>query len=216
MEKKTKRLMAAGAILFFVFVLFTLSLLVVDVKPIGPGGSRVGYAKINEKVHDFIGVHMTMYLITDWAGVFAIAICAGFALFGLFQWIQRKDIRRVDKDILLLGAFYLFVIGAYAFFEYAPVNYRPVLINGILEASYPSSTTVLSLCVLVTAMIEAQRRIRNRAICRMICVFLGLFLCFMVAGRLISGVHWCTDIIGGALFSASAITIYSFLIGQKE
>lgn len=40
-----------------------------------------------------------------------------------------------------------------------PVNYRPVLIEGRLEASYPSSTTLLVVSVMPTLMFQAYRRV---------------------------------------------------------
>ena len=201
-----------GAALLTVFVLFTWSLTIVDVRPIGPDGGCVGYAAINGFLHEITGVHWTMYFITDWAGAGAILIAAGFALLGLIQWIRRKRIMKVDRDILLLGVFYLMVMGAYVFFEFVVINRRPVLIGGFQEASYPSSTTVLSLCVLVTAGMQAKRRIRKTKIRKIVLVFLYAAAFFMAGGRLLSGVHWFTDVLGGVLFSAGMIKLYSAFI----
>ena len=204
-----KRNLLSGIFLLAAFALFTWSLTVVNVRPIGPEGSCVGYAAINRRAHDFFGVHLTLYLITDWAGVGVILIAAGFALLGLIQWIQRKRILKVDRDILLLGAFYLMVIAAYVLFEYVCINRRPVLTDGFLEASYPSSTTVLSLCVLISAGMQAKRRIRRAKIRKIVLIFLYASAFFVVIGRLLSGVHWFTDVLGGVLFSAGALTLYS-------
>lgn len=204
-----KRKFLDGFFLLAVFAFFTFSLTIVDVRAIGPEGSCVGYAAVNGFFHELTGVHWTLYLITDWAGAGAILIAAGFAYLGLIQWIQRKRILKVDRDILLLGAFYLAVIAAYVFFEYFPINRRPVLIDGFLEASYPSSTTVLSLCVMITAGMQAKRRIRRAKIKKIVLFFLYACAFFMTAGRLLSGVHWLTDVLGGILFSAGVIQLYS-------
>lgn len=197
-----------GFFLLMVFGLFTWSLTWVDVGPIGPGGASVAYAGINRAVHDLFGVHMTLYNITDWAGVGAILVAFGFAILGLMQWIKRKHIKKVDSSILVLGGFYLLVIGAYVFFEFHVINRRPVLINGILEASYPSSTTMLAMCVLPTAMMQFRRLIKNRKTRWAANLLCGLYTGIMVIGRLICGVHWVTDIFGGWLFSIAAILIY--------
>ena len=44
-----------------------------------------------------------------------------------------------------------------------------------------------------------------------ITIFVIVFSVFMVVGRLISGVHWATDIIGSVLLSAGLFMIYRFM-----
>ncbi|MBQ9148736.1 MAG: phosphatase PAP2 family protein [Oscillospiraceae bacterium] len=194
--------------MLILFVLYTVSLTCVDLRPIGPQGSCVAYAGINKAVHELFGVHMTLYHVTDWAGVVDILIALGFAVLGLTQWVRRKSILKVDRSILILGVFYLLVFGAYVFFEFHVINRRPVLINGILEASYPSSTTMLAMCVLPTAMMQFRRLIRNGPVRMAVNTLCGLFTAFMVMGRLVCGVHWLTDILGGMIFSAAMILLY--------
>lgn len=209
MKKQSKRNFILAAVLMGLFVLLTVSLSYVDVRPIGPQGSSVGYAGINGFVHDALGVHMGLYTVTDWLGIVPVAVGLGFAVFGLVQLIKRKHFLGVDASILLLGAFYLVVLAAYIFFEYRVVNRRPVLIDGYLEASYPSSTTMLTVCVMVTAMMQFRRRIERAGFRRAVMILCGLFTAFMVLGRLVSGVHWLTDILGGVLLSASLIHLYA-------
>ena len=100
------------------------------------------------------------------------------------------------------------VVAVYIFFELAPINYRPVLIDGNLEVSYPSSTTVLVMCVMPTALMQLRARIKNAALKVCVSVAIVAFVAFMVIGRFLSGVHWFTDIVGGAIFSAGAVTVY--------
>ena len=208
MKRNAKIEFFLGVSLFAVFILFTISLTFVDRQPIGPNGSYVAYAAINKAVHERFGVNMTFYSITDWAGLAAILIAFGFAILGLIQWIKRKHILKVDSSLLVLGLFYILVFGIYAFFEFHVINRRPILINGILEASYPSSTTMLALCVLPTAMMQLQRLIRNKTLRAITHILCGAFLCLMVIGRLFSGVHWSTDLLGAFLFSIAMILLY--------
>lgn len=209
-----------GGIFLILFVLFTWSLTWFDMQPIGPNGSSVAYASINKAIHNLLGVNMTFYNITDWAGVVAIFIAFGFAILGLAQWIKRKHIWKVDSSILVLGVFYILVFGAYVFFEFYVINRRPVLINGILEASYPSSTTMLAMCVLPTAMMQFHRLIQNRKFRNAVNALCGLFTAFMVIGRLICGVHWFTDILGGLIFSVAMILLYcavnNYILSKKK
>ena len=210
-----KRRLIFGFLFLMIFILFTYSLTCIDVQAIGPNEAFVGYAKINKAVHSLIGVHLTMYTITDWAGAAALIIPFIFAAAGLKQWIKRKSILKVDKDILCLGIFYLTVFLAYIFFEKNIINRRPVLILGVHEASYPSSTTLLSLCTLTTAIKQTQIRVKNPAFRAVIIVFLNVFAAFLVIGRLISGVHWFTDIIGSVLLSASLVCLYFAGIDER-
>ena len=136
----------------------------------------------------------------------------GFALFGFIQWIKRKRILKVDYSILVLGGFYVLVIAMYIFFEMFVVNYRPILINGILEASYPSSTTMLVMCVMPTAIMQFNNRIKNKKLRRFIAGLLTAFIVFMVAARLISGVHWFTDIVAGTILSTGLVVLYRFAV----
>lgn len=220
MKRKTKNQFIVGIALLALFILYTVSLKFVDRKPIGPLGSYVAYAGINDAVHGLFGVNMTMYNITDLAGVVAILVALSFGALGFVQLIKRKSISRVDSSILVLGVFYVIVFGVYAFFEIVVINRRPVLIEGILESSYPSSTTMLAMCVLPTAAMQYRRLIKDRRIKNTVSVACGLFTAFMVIGRLICGVHWFTDILGGAIFSVAMILIYcsvnGFIEAKKE
>lgn len=210
-KKHWKKLwMAVGMLL--AFILWTVLICVVDVRPIGPRNSQVGFATLNEAVHSLTGVHLSLYVLTDWLSLIPVCVIAGFGLLGLYQWIGQKSIFRVDKSILVLGGFYAVVFVVYVFFEQFPVNYRPILLESILEASYPSSTTMLVLCVMTTAEMQLHTRIKNKRCRQTVTVLLSAFTAFMVVGRLLSGVHWVTDIIGGILLSVGLVLMYDFLI----
>ena len=210
---KRKKKLIASAMLLAAFVLWTAVVMLVDVQPIGPQGSCVGLARLNGFVHALTGVHMTLYIATDWLSLLPVGICLGFGLLGLWQWIARKSIRRVDRDILWLGGFYIAVMAVYLLFECVAVNYRPVLIDGRLEASYPSSTTMLVLCVMTTAMMQAKRRLRGGWLRWAALAAALAFTVFMVGARLISGVHWLSDIVGGALLSSGLAMLYQTVSG---
>ena len=197
-----------GLGLLVLFVIWTVALRFVDVGAIGPRGSSVGFSTINKSVHNITGVHMSLYTITDWLGIVPLCFIIGFGLIGLIQWIRRKNILKVDFDILVLGVFYIVVMAVYLFFEIFIVNYRPVLIGGILEASYPSSTTILVMCVMPTAIMQFNARIKNNSFKKCVKILITAFIAFMVTGRLISGVHWLSDIIGGTLFSVGIVMLY--------
>ena len=208
--KENKKLLISAIGFLAAFAIWTLLIKLVDVQAIGPKGSSVGFAALNSFVHELFGVNMTLYTITDWLGLVPFVFVFGFAILGLCQWIKRRSLAKVDKSIFVLGGFYVVVMMAFLSFEFFVINYRPVLIEGILEASYPSSTTMLVTCVMPTAVMQFNARIKNSALRRTVAVLLIAFMVFMVVGRLISGVHWFSDIFGGLLLSAGLVLAYRF------
>lgn len=206
--KIKKRSFFLGVITFLAFVLWTVALCYVDVGQIGESETAVGFSKLNNFIHSLTGVNMDIYVFTDRLGLVPIGASFGFAVLGLFQWIKRKSILKVDRDLLWLGGFYVAVFAAYAFFEAVVINYRPVLIEGRLEPSYPSSTTMLVMCVMPTVIIQLRTRIENKKLKTLLYVAVIAFVLFMVVGRLLSGVHWFSDIVGGILLSFSLLMIY--------
>lgn len=212
--KSFKKSLGVFVFLFLSFILWTVAISFIDLGSIGPNGSSVGFATLNGWFHSGTGVHMTLYLITDWAGLVPVAVGFGFAVLGLVQWIKRKNILKVDFNILTLGGFYILVLAFYLLFEEFVVNYRPILINGYLEASYPSSTTLLVFCIMPTAILQLKARIKRQTLKKVLNIIIVVFTVFMVVGRLISGVHWLTDIIGGILLSGSLVTLY-YSINKK-
>lgn len=216
MKKKNLKSLYASIFMLGAFVLWTIAVRFIDVRSIGPDGSSVGFATVNAFFHKLTGVHMSLYYITDWLGLIPIFVAMGFALLGLVQWIKRKQLSKVDYSIFVLGVFYIAVMAVYVLFETVTVNYRPVLIGGILEASYPSSTTLLVMCVMPVAVMQLNSRIKNAVIRKRIRDFIIAFTIFMVAGRLASGVHWLTDIAGGVLLSAGLVMMYRYFVSLKE
>ena len=193
------------------FVIWTVLVCLVDVQAIGPQGTRVGFATMNQFVHALTGVNFTLYTVTDWLGLVPIGVVLVFAAIGLIQWVKRKHLLLVDRQILLLGGFYLAVMAVFAFFEVVVINYRPVLIDGLAEASYPSSTTMLTMCVMPTAIMQLHDRIKRLWVRQGVAIVIWAFTCLMVLGRLLSGVHWMSDIIGGAIVSAGLVMMYAGL-----
>ena len=201
MKNKEKWLLTA-------FVFWTYLVLIVDVQQAGETGTEVGFATINTWFHEWTGVSLQLYTITDWLGLVPVGICLIFGMIGLLQLIKRKGLRNVDADLILLGIYYVVVIFGYLIFEMIPINYRPIFIEGRMEASYPSSTTLLVLSVMPTLVFQVNRRVGNQNIKKFFKVMTMMFSIFMVGGRLFSGVHWLTDIIGSVLLSAGLFYSY--------
>lgn len=214
--KKNKKDLLISVGFLAAFIAWTILVCVVDVQPIGPENSKVGFATLNSYIHSSTGVCRELYFLTDWLSLIPIGIVALFAMLGLKQWVRRKHLLAVDFSILMLGAFYVIVMAFFALFEKNAINYRPVLIDGILEASYPSSTTLLVMTVVPTAIMQIKERVKMKRIRNSLAIILSGYIVFMVIGRFISGVHWVTDIVGGAIASAALVFAYRYVCGLDK
>ncbi len=213
MKRKHSRTKLSALTLLTAFVVFTVLLKTVDVQPIGPENTKVGFAVINQAVLQKIGVHTNWYTITDWLGILPILFALYFAAIGLYQIISQRSIRKVDSEILILGLFYVTLIAVYLFFEKFIINHRPVMISKVPEASYPSSHTMITLCIMATG--AKQMRILyplRKKLCFCTDTAAVLISTITILGRLYSGVHWFTDIVGGLLISSALIAFYCALI----
>ena len=216
MKKDGKRQLFIGITSVVAFIVWTVLIQAVDVQPMGQNGTDIGFATWNIGFHDLTGVHMGIYILTDWLGLIPLLICMLFAGMGFVQLIKRRSLFQVDYDIILLGIYYVIVILCYLLFERFPVNYRPILIDGVMEASYPSSTTLLVLCVMPTITFQVKRRLKNAVVAKRIGVLVRIFSWSMVIGRLISGVHWFTDIVGSVMLSVGLFCVYKAAVSLRD
>ena len=219
MEKRGEKLLCRGGLMLALFVVWTWLVQSVDVRPAGVLGTDIGFAEINVRFHELTGVHMWLYIVTDWLGLIPVFVCLLFGSVGAVQLVKRKSLHKVDRDIILLGLYYLLVVVCYLAFERFPVNYRPILIEGRMEASYPSSTTLLVLSVMPTLVFQTRRRLKGEGWKKTIALLTMVFSAAMVVGRLVSGVHWLTDIVGSMLLSAGLFYLYMsavLLLGREK
>ena len=208
MKRNEKRVLMTGTMLIAAFAVWTVLIQIVDVQAIGQNGTEIGFASFNRWFHNLTGAHMAIYSITDWLGLIPLLVCVIFGGMGFIQLIKRRSLFKVDYDLIFLGIYYVIVIVSYLIFEQIPINYRPILIEGRMEASYPSSTTLLVLSVMPTLIFQVNRRLENVIVKKIICILTTFFSIFMVIGRLVSGVHWFTDIVGSIMLSAGLFFIY--------
>lgn len=216
MKKDVRLLYIIAVSLLLSFVGWTIALVLVDVQAIGAQETKLGFATVNQFVHNAIGVRMWLYELTDWLSIIPLFCVLMLAGIGVIQWIKRKQLLKVDRDLLVLGIFYVTVILLFFIFEILEINYRPILIQGKLEASYPSSTTLLVSCVMPTTAIQCNARIKNKIWRGILGLIVGIFTCFMIIARFLSGVHWMTDIIGGILLGGGIITLYWAIYKQMK
>lgn len=215
--KRKKYALTAG-ISGLLFAVLIILVRFVDVQAIGPERTRIGLSHLNWFVFEMLGVHLLWYEITDWLGIAAIGTALLFAVAGLIQWVKRKSIWKVDREILALGGLYLILIGLYVLFELAVVNYRPIVMPGSShpEASFPSSHTMLVCVIMGSATLLLRKYVRRNALCSALRVLCAAIIGITVIGRLISGVHWFTDVLGGILISVILLNLYAEILERIE
>ena len=207
--------MISSVICAALFAVLIVLVKTVDVQQIGPEGTSIGFAGINKAMNDATGLNMTLYKITEVLGLLALAVAGCFALLGLVQLIKRKSFAKVDPEIYALAGLYVVVLALYVIFEKVIINYRPVIMpdEEHVEASFPSSHTMLGIVIMGSTFIIIDKYIKNESICKSVRIVSILILIAIVFGRLFSGVHWLTDILGGVLISSALLFIFSAVIG---
>jgi len=218
MLMKRKRKILTASVSGLLFAVLIILVRFVDVQAIGPEGTRIGLSHLNRLIFETLGIHMLWYEITDWLGIAAIGTALLFAVAGLAQWIMRKSIWKVDKEILALGGLYLIVIGLYVLFELLIVNYRPIIMPGSPhpEASFPSSHTMLVCVIMGSAIPLLGKYVKSDVLSTVMRVICAAIIAITVIGRLISGVHWFTDILGGILISIMLLNLYAESLERIE
>jgi len=215
LTKKKKQILTI-IILFLVCIIYTVLVKFYDTNAIGPKNTIVGFSALNALFSNLTGYNEFFYKLTEYLGFVPFVIVGFYGVTGLLQLIKRKNLLKVDKRLLFLGGFYLVVLLIYVFFEHVIINYRPFLIDNELEASYPSSHTMLALCVCLSSLLINKHYIKNKKVLKGINIAIVILMFILVIGRVLSGAHWITDIIGGIIISAFLVYTYEYLITKYK
>ena len=207
-----KKNIIISIIFVLISIIYTICVKYIDVDTIGPNNSKVGLSTINNYFHKLLPYKETLYKLTSYLGILLFVIVGIYALVGVIQLIKRKSLLKVDKEIIILGIFYILVATLYLFFEKVIINYRPVIIDNELEASYPSTHTLLTMCICFSSIIINKLKyntFKYRKYTNILTIVLALII---LVGRILSGVHWISDILGGLLISLALISIFKTAI----
>ena len=212
---KNKKNIIVAVIFTVLSIIYTICVKVIDVKEIGPNNSKVGFSSMNNAFRNLIGNNNFIYKISEIFGYLLLLLVLIYGCIGLYQLIKRKSLLKVDREIIILGCFYVLMMVVYILFEKVVINYRPVLIDGELEASYPSSHTLLSLCVGLSSLIVSKKYFNKKYI-KTINLITIILMCVTLLTRIISGVHWISDIIGGLIISFALISYFQMAYFYKK
>lgn len=216
-EKQTKKqikgfgYLIVSLIWLFCFLIFIVLLKTVDIGVVGPENSEIGFSTMNKFIFDTLGQSEFWYNFTKIMGYASILIAIIFMCFGLYQLIKYRSLKNVDGDLIAMAITFVMLAFIYVLFEIVKINYRPVLVDGVLEASFPSSHTMLNLTIFTIMAMFFSKKIDNIWVRRIGVVVISLLMILSVVGRLLSGVHWFTDILGAVMISVFLCLFYEFL-----
>lgn len=202
MKLSNKFFIISGS-LFGAFLLFTILVTCIDVKAVGFDGTNIGFADFNKILLNAFGSSSVAKLLSNILGYASLALAICFVCVFLYQWIKRKSLKKIDKKLYVLMLLYVLVAIAYILFLFVTINYRPTA----LESSYPSSHTLLFCSIFVSAMFYLNYFTKNQKLTKVLQVVLGFLALFGVVCRLLSGVHWATDIIGAIVLSSALVCL---------
>ena len=208
--KQANKNLLCSILTTILFIVYTILIKFIDVKLVQTTSTYIGFGTFNLWFHQLTKENLFLYQLGDWLSLIPLFICVVFAIMGCYQLIKRKSVFKVDYNLLILGFYYVLLLGIYLLFELIPINYRPILINGTLEVSYPSSTTLLVLCVMRTFAYNIKIYLKEKQSKFIICLTM-IYSVFMIIIRVLSKVHWITDIIGAILLSNALYYLYQYL-----
>lgn len=210
MNKKTRvsPLLIVGAAFFCLFIVFTILVKTVDVTYFPTEETTIGFSSLNLTVFQALGTNDLSFEVSEVMGLLILTAPVFFAFLAFSQWVKRKSLLKIDHDLWILFATYALTIAFYALFEIIVINYRPILVNDLIEASYPSSHTLLAIVIGGTSFLEVKNRMKWVWLKVSLMVLLSFLTVAIPMLRLLSGVHWLTDIIAGILLGTSMLFLY--------
>ncbi|MBO6094010.1 MAG: phosphatase PAP2 family protein, partial [Oscillospiraceae bacterium] len=84
------------------------------------------------------------------------------------------------------------------------------------EASFPSSHTMLVCVIMGSSIPLLGKYVKSDVLCTVLRIICAAIIAVTVIGRLISGVHWFTDILGGILISVMLLNLYAEILERIE
>ncbi len=164
--------------------------------------------------HDLVyNYFMDWEKITDIILYSSIAVLGVFVILGLYQWISRKSIKKVDRKILaMIPPLILMAITYVVFDKFIVLATRP---NGSGESSFPSTHVMVVATIFFMTIIALPKYLKSKSLCTFLDLVMSALICLVAYGRVEANMHWPTDVIFGVVFAAVFATIY-YLLSKKR
>jgi undecaprenyl-diphosphatase len=203
---------------FFVFLCMIFWVKFLDVAAIGPENTSIGFSTINWWLHNLTGVNMTWYKVSNITGYLAIAFALAVWIIAIIQLIKRKSFAKIDKEIAWASILYIVLALVYFFFKVVVINYRPIIMPGDLhvEGSFPSSHTLFAWTIYTSLIFLIKKYVTKKNLKVILEILVWLIIAVTLVGRILSGAHWGTDILGGILIGNALVIGYSAILVYND
>lgn len=214
MKKGMRNWLISAGICGGLFLLLIVFLLTVDVG-YAVSHAPVGLSTVNGFVFEAIGENPEWEMVSFVLLIISVLLMCAQGLCIFIKMIRTRKL----WEMVAVGHAWFLALAFYALFEPCIVNYRPVLENGELAASFPSSHTLISV-VLFGVMAVWLAYLLPRSVKKYVIIaLLGAAVFISALARLMMGVHWFTDVLGGMLLGAMIVSLSGFgfcLIRSRE
>lgn len=208
---KAKYYLIVCATLLVAFLALWCCVVFVDVQRVGANDTTLGLASVNLAVFLLLGQDATWDYVTDWLTVVCILVGASVGAKAFFQAVMRKSVKKVDTELYVVLGCYLLALAFVALFEIVPVNYRPLLAQGNLQASFPSTHALICIVSVGETLFTATFRKCRKPLQLTICALFALCCVAVCLGRLLAGAHWLTDVVASVLLGGAIVALCGFL-----
>ena len=152
-------------------------------------------------------------IITNITLILSILTLATFMVLGLYQWITRKSIKKVDKQIRWMLLPVALMVITYFIFEFFPVNTRP---NGSGESSFPSTHTMIVATIFFVTTLILPKYIKSKTTRIILEILMFICISLTCTGRVLANLHWPIDVIGALAFAFIFSEIYYQITKKKK
>ena len=138
---------------------------------------------------------------------------AVFVVLGLYQWISRKSLKKVDKHLLWMPLPLALMAIVYVVFDKLWIlSTRP---DGSGEPSFPSTHVMVVTTIFLLTAIAIRKYIKSRTMRVVLDILMLALITLVCFGRVLANMHWVSDVIGGLIFAVIFAVIY-YLTIRKE
>ena len=152
--------------------------------------------------------------VTNIILIASFVVLAIFAILGLYQWITRKSLKKVDKPLLWFPLpLVLMAITYIVFDKFLICNTRP---DGSGEASFPSKHVMIVATIFLLVALILPRYIKSKTAYILLDFFMLTFIILVSVGRVLANKHWPSDVLGALGFAVIFAAIYYLIINLMQ
>lgn len=190
---------------FLGLFLLLIILLQFDKNIITISGKEVGLSHINDLI-DYKS-NKKLDIISDILLYTSFIVAIAGVVIGLYQLITRKSLFKVDSFIIIFGIFLVAAVILWILFDYViKINYRPLNPN---EGSFPSTHVLLTVFLTNVGGLMLAKYCKNTTLIIVAYVVSLLFIILVVLFRILSGMHYITDVFGGLFLGFSLSYLFN-------